>query len=105
MANKKSYDPGFKREAVLLCEGGRTVGSVAGEFSISYQTVSGWLGRWRRMGEAAFPVKETVVIRPSKKTLSADELEIQRLRKEVEILRMEREILKKATAFFAKESK
>lgn len=105
MANNKSYEPGFKREVVMLCESGRSVSSVADEFKVSYNSVSSWLARWKRLGEAAFPIQEAALIRPNRKTLSPEELEIQRLRKDLEILRMEREILKKATAFFAKESK
>ncbi len=57
------------------------------------------LGRWKRQlaseGEVAFP---------SKGRMTLEQEEMQRLRGENRRLRMERYILKKATAFFAKES-
>ncbi|WP_158591534.1 transposase [Deinococcus cavernae] len=58
------------------------------------------LYRWRlqaqQAGQAAFPGQ-------GRTTQTPQEQEIQRLRRENEILRQEREILKKAAAFFARE--
>ena len=63
------------------------------------------LGRWKRehetntsQGRPAFTGRGVIA-------LSEQEQEIQRLRKELEIARQERDILKKAVTFFAKESK
>jgi transposase-like protein len=84
----------FKREAVRLMQsrGDRTVGDVARGLGVT----SGDLHRWRdKVGSAA-----RVTAAPTETV----EQENKRLRKEVERLRLEREILKKAAAFFAKEN-
>jgi transposase len=84
----------FKREAVrlMLSRGDRTVSDVARGLGVT----TGDLHRWRDKHGSSAQTKaapaETV------------EQENKRLRKEVERLRLEREILKKAAAFFAKES-
>ena len=57
------------------------------------------LGRWKREHEA----RENGAF-PGKGRLPPDQEEIHRLREENKRLRMEREILKKAAAFFANES-
>ena len=60
----------------------------------------GVLGRWKQQIEA-----ESTDAFPGKGHMTPEKEELFRLRKENKRLRMEREILKKATAFFAKESK
>ena len=84
----------FKREAVRLMQsrGERTVGDVARGLGVT----SGDLHRWRDKHGGAAQAKEA----PAETV----EQENKRLRKEVERLRLEREILKKAAAFFAKEN-
>jgi transposase len=84
----------FKREAVrlMLSRGERTVGDVARSIGVK----EGDLHRWRDKYGGAVRVTASITETP--------EQEVKRLRKEVERLRMEREILKKAAAFFAKES-
>lgn len=84
----------FKREAVrlMLSRGERTVGDVARSVGVT----EGDLHRWRDKYGGAARVTASIPETP--------EQEIKRLRKEVERLRMEREILKKAAAFFAKEN-
>jgi transposase len=108
MGNKKSYDPELKRQVVARClESGNSVVGVATEMRIPFQTVGNWVRKWRKQGDASFTLNggantgTAVILKP----LSVLELENRRLIKENEVLRMEREILKKATAFFAKESK
>jgi transposase len=83
----------FTDETVKMIQtSGRTLASVAQELNIG-ATV---LRRWLKHAEAS----------GSPDTLSPDErAELQRLRGENRELRMEKEILRKATAFFAKESR
>ena len=95
MSKKKNrHTEEFKREAVrlMLSRGERTVGDVARSLGVS----EGDLYRWRDKYGGTVRVTAAITETP--------EQEVKRLRKENERLRMEREILKKAAAFFAKES-
>ena len=95
MSKKKNrHTEEFKREAVrlMLSRGERTVEDVAQ----SIGATEGDLHRWRAKYGGSVRVTASITETP--------EQEVKRLRKENERLRMEREILKKATAFFAKES-
>ena len=87
----KSYPKEFKEEAVaLVLEQGYSVPEAAKSLGIG----TNMLYRW----------KQQIEEQASGKGLSEDERdELKRLRKEVKNLRMEKEILKKASAFFAKE--
>lgn len=82
----------FKREAVrLLASSGRTVGQVAADLGVGKST----LGRWKsQLDEAA------LLAGPHEDM----QRELQRLRHENQILRQERELLKNAAAFFARET-
>jgi len=84
----------FKREAVrlMLSRGERTVGDVARGIGVKEGDLHRWRDKYGGSVRATASITET------------PEQEVKRLRKEVERLRMEREILKKAAAFFAKES-
>jgi len=91
MAQKKrrQFEESFKREAVrFLEETGRPLREVAEELQIG----EGSLWRWRKQYGSG-EVGETVS--PS------EAAELRRLRRENEILRQERDFLKKATAYFA----
>ena len=89
----KQYPKEYKEEAVsLVLEQGYSVPEAAKSLGIA----SNMLYRW----------KEQIESQQEGKTLSVDEREeLNRLRKENKNLRMEKEILKKASAFFAKEMK
>ena len=88
---RRRFTPEFKQEAVdLLRRSGKTVTQVAHELGIGQTTLSRWNGQ-----AAAAPLG-------SKSFLATEELK--GLRREVDQLRQERDILKKAVAFFAKES-
>lgn len=83
--------PEIKAEAIRLVEeGGLSARSAARQCDVSYQTLLGWL-KVRRTSSAA-----------EDEDLRA---QVARLQAEVNELRMEKEILKKAAAFFAKESR
>lgn len=86
----------FKKEAVkLVTEQDYSQAEAARRLGVSAKNLS----RWVKESE------ETNSKRPkSKKHAKAEQEELLQLRKEVKRLRMEREILKKAAAFFAKES-
>tara|TARA_R110000787_G_C13354578_1_gene439432 strand:+ start:67 stop:357 length:291 start_codon:yes stop_codon:yes gene_type:complete len=89
----KQYPKEFKEEAVaLVLDQGYSVPQAAKSLGIA----ANMLYRWKDLHEQ----------QAEGKTLAGDErAELQRLRKENKELRMEKEILKKASAFFAKEMK
>jgi transposase len=89
----KQYSKEFKEEAVALV---REQGYGVPEAAKSLGIASNMLYRW----------KENIEAQIEGKVISLDERdELKQLRKEVKTLRMEKEILKKASAFFAKEMK
>ena len=89
----KQYSKEYKEEAVALV---RDQGYSVPEAAKSLGIASNMLYRW----------KEQIESQITGKSLSADEREeLKKLRKENKNLRMEKEILKKASAFFAKEMK
>jgi transposase len=90
---RREFTEDFKRDAVaLVVEQNYTIASAARSLDIT----AGLLGRWKREH----------VVQSSGTSLGQDEREeLQQLRKEVRMLRMEKDILKKASQFFAKEMK
>lgn len=92
---RRRYSEEFKREAVrLVSEEGYPQQQVARNLGIDRSLV----GRWRReLAGGSGPAAKAVAG-------GGEQEELQRLRGEVRQLRMERDILKKALAFFAKES-
>jgi transposase len=93
---KPKFTLEFKRDAVkLVTEKGYTHQQAADSLGISLSAI----GRWSRAERG--PTNPSCT-----KTATmnlADQAELLRLRKEIEQLRMEREIIKKAAVFFAKE--
>ena len=87
------YPMEFRREAVaLLKSSGKTVPQLAGELGVSPQS----LRNWARQLEVDDGRAEGLS--------SAERDELRRLRRELRVVTEEREILKKAAAFFAKDS-
>jgi transposase len=78
--------------AVRLVESGQTVAAAARTLGLVEQTLFNWV-KAQRLGE----LKGT-----ERKTISAEQMEISRLRAELARVKMERDILGKATAYFAK---
>ena len=89
----KRYSEEFRDESVrLVLESERSVAEAARELGISVWTLRGWVKKRREQTrQGLVPRRETL------------EEEIRRLRREVSVLRQEREILKEAAAYFAKE--
>ena len=95
----RHYSDEFKREAVrLLKESGKTLTEQARELGIDPTTLWAWRDKADHEND---PVTEQNI----EGTLLTKDEEIRRLKRENEILREERDFLKKATAFFAKESR
>ncbi len=94
---RRNFTREFKVEAVRrIAAEGKSLAEVARELGRGESLLRGWKTALASEGEQAFP---------GKGHQPAVEEELRRLRAENQRLRMEREILKKATAFFAKESK
>jgi len=98
---RRSFTPEFKQEAVrLVKESGRPVAKIARELGVR----ADMLHSWRRQADQRAAAGESDVF-PGNGKLTGEAEEIRRLRRELEIVRQERDFLKKAAAYFAKESK
>jgi len=88
------YPPGFREQIIALVQAGRSPKELAREFEPSEQTIRNW-------------VKQAEVDNGTRRDgLTTDERgELGRLRRENRQLKLEREILKKAAAWFARETK
>jgi len=93
MAKQKRYSTEFKLQAArLVIEHGYTAQKAADQLGVSKAAVQSWVKKFQPSGELATPGSES----------SAEMLK--KVRKENAELRIENEILKKAAAYFAKES-
>jgi len=90
---KREYTAEFKEQAVAMVNNARSVPEVAGELGLIEQTLRNWVkaAERGRLNEKAMKVTE-------------EQMELSRLRAENARLRMENQILKKATAYFAKDA-
>jgi transposase len=92
---RKQYTADFKRDAVgLITQQGYSVAEAAQNLGVHASLLRRWKTEVERTGPVAFP---------GKGHQTPDQAELHRLREENRRLRMERDILKKATAFFASE--
>jgi transposase-like protein len=92
---RRSFNAEFKAEAVRLCKvGDRSIGRVAKDLDLTEGALREWVKRADIDAGQGAPGALT----------TAEREELTRLRRENKRLQMEREILKKAAAFFAKES-
>jgi transposase len=99
---KRKYTTEFKEEAVrLVLQEGLSAPEAARRIEISDKTLANWV-RLARHGKALSSSSEGTQRRVS--SVSELEMEVSKLRAENARLKMEKEILKKATAFFVKES-
>lgn len=92
--SRRTFTPEFKAEVVQLCRtGDRSIGQVARDMDLTETSVRKWVAQ----ADIDDGLKEGLT--------TAEREELTRLRKENRVLREERDILKRATAFFAKETR
>lgn len=97
MGARKQFTPEFKREAVQLLESGsRPASALARELGIRRNQLYKWQREFQTRGAGAFPGSGA---RKERTT------EIARLKRELARVTEERDILKKAATYFAKESR
>ena len=93
----RKYTQEFRLAAVKqVIDGGRSTPQVARSLELAPGTLANWVARTRK--------GEVLMKRPPGQPVSELEAELARLRQENVRLRIEKEILKKAAAYFAKES-
>ena len=93
---RRSFTPEFKAEIVELCQrGDRSVGQVARDFDLTETAVREWLKQAER----------DAGVRTDGGLTTAERDELNELRREARRLREDVEILKRATAFFVKETR
>jgi transposase-like protein len=92
---RRNHTPEFKAETVrLVRSGARTVAQVSLDLGLADSLIRGWV----RQADADAGQGAPGVLTTGEKE------ELSRLRQEVKVLRIEREILKRAATFFAKEN-
>jgi len=91
-STRARYTLEFKQEAVRLVAGGQSIAAVARTLGVVDQTLFNWV-KAERQGKLKGA---------DSKPVSAEQMEIARLRAELARVKMERDILGKATAYFAK---
>jgi transposase len=92
---RRRYDRQFKEDALALVRGGRSLSQVASDLGVT----SGMLSEWRKKIEAGEALTEPKTLQ----ALSPEQGEIHRLRQEVDYLRQQRDILKKALGILSAE--
>jgi len=90
---RSPYPPEFREQMVELVRAGRSPEELALEFEPSAQSIRNWVGQADRDGG-----------RRTDGLTTSEREELRLLRREVKQLKLEREILKKAAAWFARES-
>ena len=107
---RQHYSDAFKTEAMILVErGDRSFAQLATDLGVSQWTLRHWYAQSqmskrstkKRRGSPEVPIAPSET---EKQKVARLERELTRLQRENESLKMDREILKKAAAFFAKES-
>lgn len=92
---RRSFEPSFKADAVRLCNaGGKTIAQVARDLDLTETALRSWVKQAAVDAGKGDPEALT----------TTERAELAELRRRVRRLEMEREILKKAAVFFAKES-
>ncbi len=95
MGTRRKFTDEFKREAVKLArQPGATMSTIARELGVERSVLSAWV---RKTGEGRY---EPAPGRPLK---SGSQTELEQVRRELARVKMERDILKKALGYFAKD--
>jgi transposase len=92
--SRPPYPSEFRQQIVELVQAGKTPAELSREFRVSAQTITNWVGQ-----AAADARKKSATSKDALSSAERDELA--RLRRRVRQLEMERDILAKATAWFA----
>jgi len=93
---RRQYTEEFKREAVQHCLASeKSVGEIAGDLGIAYSNLKRWYAQHHKRGELAFPGH-------GKERLTPQEEENRRLKKELNDITQECNIVKKVLAIFTK---
>jgi len=93
---KSKYNQEFKDSAIKLClDSDKSISSIAKDLGLNKGTLNLWVSNYKKINNIK-----------SSKILSQESLEEEnkRLKKELAVLKQEKEILKKAAAYFAKET-
>ena len=91
------YSKEFREEAVrLVTEGGLSAGEASARLSLPKSTLENWVRAAKK--------EKLVEIGKSHRPLTELEMELAQVKRELAIVKVERDILKKAAAYFAKES-
>ena len=91
--SRPPYAAAFRQQMIELVQAGKTPAQLSREFGCSAQTIVNWVGQAARDAGKPLPGKDGLS--------SAEREELMRLRRENRRLQMERDILAKATAWFA----
>lgn len=95
--SRRSFTREFKLEAIrLVSDHGLSIAQAARDLDLHENTLHSWIRQYREDPAHAFP---------GAGQLKPEQAELVRLRQEVRKLKAERDILKKASAYFAKELK
>ncbi|SEC30180.1 transposase [Amycolatopsis tolypomycina] len=93
MSRRSKYPEQFRRDAVeLVNSSDRPLRQIARELGVNHETLRAWVNTAKQEAEAGPPAEDP-----------AEALEVTRLRKQVAELQKEKEILRKAAAYFARE--
>jgi transposase len=93
------YSEDFRRDAVeLVRSSGRTMRDVGRELGVNHETLRGWVNAANRVDQQRAGGASGVT-----ELSDAERQELRRLRRKVAELEMEKDILRKAAAYFAKE--
>ena len=94
---RRTFTAEYKAEAIeLVGKSGKPAAQIARDLGLTQSTLAGWV---KDAATVTTTSRKTGALEPNER------VELAELRSEVRVLRMEREFLKKAAAFFARESK
>ena len=94
--SRRTYTEEFKKEAVKLSQSSnKTIREIADDLGTSHHNLNRWRREYRQNGDSAFPGQ-------GKQNLTSEDEEVKKLKKELDEVKTERDILKKAVAIFSK---
>jgi transposase len=101
---KRTYDEQFKRDAVALLEGGRKAAQLARELGISHWNLRDWRERYGTGAAVeSQPARSAGLVNADGSSAVAAAVEVASLRRELDAIRRQNDILKKALAIVAQQ--